>query len=1548
MTNPLGSGVSRYINDRDRQFGAVVFQVRKPPLDSEWNLISLIDLEARAEEVRSRVASGWLMDEFNSSRSFHTDPTYSNLFFFGRNESGEVRNIEWANVNGWLIPVTGTRTGAPPLAPNDIDTWNKILLNPPSASTGGNIADFVFLEVWLATIDVDPASPGVAPGKPQRGFIYRFGNVESGYSFLADEIIDPDVNAPTTRRVQIQYRIRVVSGISIATYPDGFDQTTVFAQGLLSVPSVIPFVNMRQELGDPGLWRAGTGDPATFGTVDGYVYAIPICSPFRRNAAGFSDTGNLAGAFNRNSMAITRNDATIFINSVVLPGGGISNSDVFFTLSSITGTVFETMNSFGEAYFKIDDEIITIISVIPIGLNYQINIARGQLQTIVQAHNAGAALIPYTIRPDGLFADQVASTDILDLRHSIADKFDYENVLKTNLSALLKGKLRTAWKRYGSTNSSGPVVLYGDRITDASSSVGGLTKLDEPDGLRRIFSDSVTTQRFNVPVTVPSNAAALLSQLQTTVNPYDGIEVQWTATAPVHIPGNRIYTGSLQSWWNGDQISILRAPFVVGLPGSDADQVRFMLPTEDIDAVLVRFEGMTTDPNGGDPISVPPTVSSATNPNLLSPVPTGHRILKNGQGIIVTIDILGNLVITLNSGTTDTVFQEFLDALQSNTNSAYATRLKMHIEFTVVYGAGRGLSHKPDYIHSIQYNGSPANTSRTIRRDGLSSLTRMIPTYLGDSPYVQVGNNRALTKTSEVMIDPGSKTVLVAPYRNVQIPSLLARDGTTENWDPTGVFFQGCMPRFDVDQVNLIHNTVDPLNLFYYGMSSLYVEIPMEYLPKPGLHYTPIVPISNTIFSSGLNFLLMSKQGNSVTDSDHNPNLVSYPSGAGYYIITPRVIDTPFTTPGGSSIYGDKYINSKLVAANGGPFQGIQFPPFLAPARITGIYLRGGNGGTPADIQPVSTPFDTSRTFVGGPGTDINLMHDSFDGPTFLLDVDVNGDLSFILNADIIDFNKAPPGTTFTNSNFFVECTLFGFDRGFLQSNGRVLITRTSGGGSVPIPQDLFTNAKDDLVGLVTVAPLSAGAVNNEITIYYSRTPYQGDVFGTQNSYSDNPQYRGPLTVGEANGIFNNPLGDVSTLTLPNKIGFEVLAAISFTTSLGTGRFSGSVPTPLLTQVNAPDNPLDFAGTRVDLYRRFSANRVGFENWATPKFPINIPISRPALMTNALSEVFDNDVHPEFAGCTSNLPMGAYFRDKDFVGKTMYQMRSSSGVGSIPIGALAYVPFEASMAKSAEGASTWEGTEFICGNVSGTAGVGSEALIKVDGSSMPTSSVTVFKTNRGGAAWSATGPWPGGIISAKFLKARPNTEVGSIITGTAYLVRSAPESVGMTELHPGYELQMIVVTKAIPAYFRSTDLIHSADGTGEGYTAVDRFRIFGRPLEKKRGFVDASGASIPTGRPLFNNDIYDNPLLYGSADLPTFSQKDEILPILTNGQTIFTLSFRPVDPTAVTLYLNGNKLTNGVDFTISGPTDTVVTYIPSFTNPILTVADVLETWYMYF
>ena len=646
------------------------------------------------------------------------------------------------------------------------------------------------------------------------------------------------------------------------------------------------------------------------------------------------------------------------------------------------------------------------------------------------------------------------------------------------------------------------------------------------------------------------------------------------------------------------------------------------------------------------------------------------------------------------------------------------------------------------------------------------------------------------------------------------------------------------------------------------------------------------------------------------------------------------------TKAGILSIFGSKYTNNSILSVNGGPFLGIKFPPFLAPARITGVYQRQGS-----NVQPVLSPFNNNRSFVGTTGSDVNLLHDNFDGPTVLLDVDVNGDLYFILNADALDLTKAPSGTTFNNADFIVECVLFGFDRGFLQTNGRVCVAVNTGGGV--IVQDTFTTSADGTVGIITPAPLSSNAANNELTIYYSRQPYQGDPFGTQTAYSDDLYRLGPLTVGEAQAIYNSPQGPINSLSLPNADGFEVLASTSFITSLGTGRLSGSQPLPLLDTEEALNNPPDYAGTLVDLTRRFSANRVGYEDWVDQLFPVTYSgvSTRPPTLINALDQTYDNFIPPELAGSTSQLPLGIYFRDKDFLGKSLYQTINTSGIGNNQYGTFSILNYEASLAPSAPGTSTWEGTEFVCGNVSGTSGVGSETVIRVDGTSN-TSSTTVFKTTRGGAAYSTTKPWVGGPISSRFSKLRPNINAGSVLVGSAFLVRSQPESIGNTEIHMGSELQMLIVTQAVPAYFKETNVSHSAAGTNEGFTAVDRYRLLGKPLEKRRGFVDLT--VLPAPPPLFVNNIYDNPLFFGSSDISLEAQEQITVPVVTPGQTVFAIPFRPVNPATVQLFLNGVKLQYGVNYTVGGVTNQTVTYIVSGTNPSLTTSDVLEFWYSIF
>jgi hypothetical protein len=182
---------------------------------------------------------------------------------------------------------------------------------------------------------------------------------------------------------------------------------------------------------------------------------------------------------------------------------------------------------------------------------------------------------------------------------------------------------------------------------------------------------------------------------------------------------------------------------------------------------------------------------------------------------------------------------------------------------------------------------------------------------------------------------------------------------------------------------------------------------------------------------------------------------------------------------------------------------------------------------------------------------------------------------------------------------------------------------------------------------------------------------------------------------------------------------------------------------------------------------------------------------------------------------------------------------------------------------------------------------------------------------------------------------------------TAYLVRSQPESVGGTEVHMGSELQMVVVTQAVPAYFRDSEIVHSASGANEGFTAVDRFRLLGKPLEKRRGRVDVD--VLPSDKPLYVNKIFDNPLFFGSSDFTLVAMKQETVLVTVAGQTAFLLSKRPLDPTAVQMFVNGVKLQYGVDYSVNGVENKNVTYFPSPpVHPTIVLGDIVEFWYVQF
>lgn len=288
MSTPLGGTVTRLLSAVDRNYKDVIFQAGKPVLDSELNFIGQVQNEFTASSLRSRFPSGIL--DFKAAGQNQIivptlDPSFSGL------QSNEflMQNFT-ALVNGWVIPVNGSAVNGGQYT--DLD-WIAIELPPPPTSLSEQ--NLVFLEVWLARID-----PFSTTNKPTTDTVYRFGNTQYRGQNLQDELIDPQGNIETTKRVQIQYKIRIIEDVDFNANPNGLEDPAIRAQGPNTSDTAFTFT--RQDTTarkDPGLWVAGTGtdsDASSLGTTDGFVYAIPLLAVHRRNSTAWDISTNPNGS----------------------------------------------------------------------------------------------------------------------------------------------------------------------------------------------------------------------------------------------------------------------------------------------------------------------------------------------------------------------------------------------------------------------------------------------------------------------------------------------------------------------------------------------------------------------------------------------------------------------------------------------------------------------------------------------------------------------------------------------------------------------------------------------------------------------------------------------------------------------------------------------------------------------------------------------------------------------------------------------------------------------------------------------------------------------------------------------------------------------------------------------------------------------------------------------------------------------------------------------------------------------------------------------------
>jgi hypothetical protein len=1431
----LGPGVSRVLDPSGTEFVEVIWQQGRPPLDSEYNLMQEMLTGFSRKIVLRGTPSGWLGNDTNSSDVFATNPTWSNWFQYGRQKTGEQKAVQWAVVNGWMLPITGTRTGTPPGSPDDADTWNKIALDPPPLNSGDFRIDFAFLEVWLARVPPNPSTQN----KPSASAIYRYGNVEGGFSYLADDLTDPAIGEETTQRIQVQYRIRVQKGlVGFTSYPDGFDPTVVFAQGGVGSPTSYTFTNMRQTLGDPGLWRAGDGSvPAqtALGSADGYSYAIPICAIFRRNGSTWlgDPSPNLNGAFNRNPLAVDRTGVQTF-SAVPTLAANLTASGLAATLVASAGLP-TPLNPATPVLIQIGDELLQYSTIA--GANMTLT-ARGVYGSRPEAHKSGATITVLSGRPDGLFADQITKTDILDLRHAVSPNgFDYQALLRGNLDKLLKGQLRANWKRTGA-GPQGPFNLYQDKLVSLGGGVAlGVTRLDGPDDIRTVFSDAAVPQKIDF-IIKPGAGGAV-----------PNVSVSWALNLTVPALAQAVAA----QFSSGDAVTVPIAQFKAGLPGGDADQVRFL--NDGLQhAVVIRIDGEQ------DPLP-----SSAYTVTPANPTPSD------------------DLVITFDA------------------NFPAATTQQLYVTTHVQYGAGRGVARRPDSFHSAAFLAHSADM--LVRPTGVPY--QYLPMHCSWAPmwskFRAAQYKGLIPVTTECYADLGSKTVAFTPFRRMLMPTeFRAIDGTSANADTafvtgtvmsaagstvltdatasfivagviagdivtipggpqpgryvvaivgattltvdravltgTNIVYsighsQGVMPLLKLDGTAK-WTTTDPLALFSgttdptAPRKNIFVTLPRDLVPGWGEYHVPILWADTSPFSEGINYMSLSAKG-AGPFADGNQNYVSYASGIDTFSTLSTYNNNPVAGPAGYNTAWTDTGSGKTLAglrhftdARGLNRQGLELPPFYGAARLFAVYEA-------ADYYVNGSAYSsTTRAVVAGHAT--NLLRQNVAGPTFWVEIDADGDSTFILNADCIDISKSPnPIASFAAGNFVIEANLFGFDRGSfdLSQDFRLVLTReraasqaNNGTRSHNVTPAWTTNI---VAGPTCVLPGPLTA-SDSVVLSYSRTPYQGDAWGSQTNYIDIQQNVGSLASGTAFTLTSQPLNQ-NALTRPNQKSLEVLASVMFTTTLGTGRISG-----------------DPGAAPV-----YDLRDVGYEDPAAYP-PVSGVAARPRVLASAFTSDTAIATGTELLGCTERLPMGSLFRDKDFRGGTFTSdstapFRYSDASGEGYLGSLAV-------------SSTLEQTEALVDAASFATGAPGNVVVQVDGEQGNYSLLTNFRTFRGGSAFAASGRYPGGEVVGGIDSLLSPTGHTNVLVGMACLVRNTVTSVGASEVSAGDELMLLVCTTVSRLTNTSPhDAMMSigANGTSEGYSAADLYRIDGRPLLSNNVRVSIDPSTIQLTRKAF-------------------------------------------------------------------------------------------------
>ena len=283
-------------------------------LEDEVNELQFIQVHALSSTIKRITYSGVLTkvnaDDDNASTAEGAPQALA--YKYEDTEATPITSSEQLN-HITINPFTAILDGHVSYISGTNDSPIDVYFTDPY-TTGQERQDFVILEFWYKQITqettVDEYGSAVKTISP----IYQYGGVNNRilnpYSGTQEySIIDPRMAVETTDRVQLQWRIRtipdkdnVVDEDRIHYSPYGSELEVKVEEMLInplnSKGSPYTLSTYRTSSHDPYLFIAGHGteqDKIAFGTIDGYVYAIPLFNVKRLNSTGYDINDNVNG-----------------------------------------------------------------------------------------------------------------------------------------------------------------------------------------------------------------------------------------------------------------------------------------------------------------------------------------------------------------------------------------------------------------------------------------------------------------------------------------------------------------------------------------------------------------------------------------------------------------------------------------------------------------------------------------------------------------------------------------------------------------------------------------------------------------------------------------------------------------------------------------------------------------------------------------------------------------------------------------------------------------------------------------------------------------------------------------------------------------------------------------------------------------------------------------------------------------------------------------------------------------------------------------------------